>query len=80
VFSCRIARWTAIRGQLEIAGDTILSVAFPRCIDDLADFELVEEGNPYREWCVPAAHINGVAHVAFYERDDSWIAPPEEGS
>jgi hypothetical protein len=27
-------------------------------MESLADFELVEEGKPYREWCLPAALVN----------------------
>ena len=30
---------------------------------DLADFELVEDAKPYREWCVPAELVNRVAVV-----------------
>jgi hypothetical protein len=25
-------------------------------LEDLADYELIEDGKPYREWCVPADH------------------------
>jgi hypothetical protein len=38
-------------------GDERLQVEFPDEVD-LSDFELIEEGKPYREWCVPAALIN----------------------
>lgn len=43
-------------------GDQVLRVEFPSDVD-LADFELIEEHKPYREWCVPAALINERATV-----------------
>ena len=38
-------------------GDQVLEVTLPDDLD-LGDFELVEGGKPYREWCVPAALLN----------------------
>lgn len=38
-------------------GGQILQVELPDDID-LGDFEVIEEGKPYREWCVPADLIN----------------------
>jgi hypothetical protein len=43
-------------------GDQILRVELPDAVD-LDDFEVVEDGKPYREWCVPAALINEHATV-----------------
>ena len=44
--------------------------------DDLVldDFELLEEGKGYREWCVPAGLLNGPGKVrALAEADDEQI-------
>ncbi len=43
-------------------GDQVLRVEIPDDVD-LRDFELIEDGKPYREWCVPAALINTHATV-----------------
>jgi hypothetical protein len=40
-------------------GDQVLEITLPAEID-LADFEIVEDHKGYREWCVPAAVINGL--------------------
>ena len=36
---------------------------------DMGDFEVIEEGKPYREWCVPAALINDRATVTLVDVD-----------
>ncbi|MER6557228.1 hypothetical protein ABT300_05585 [Streptomyces sp. NPDC001027] len=38
-------------------GEDVLAVTLPSGLD-LADYELVQEGSTYREWCVPAALLN----------------------
>ena len=38
-------------------GDELLEVILPSEIN-IADWELIEDGKPYREWCVPAALLN----------------------
>jgi hypothetical protein len=50
-------------------GDQVLRVEFPDDVD-LGAFELVEEDQPYREWCVPAALINEYATVTPMTEDD----------
>jgi hypothetical protein len=42
----------------------VLAVTFDLLPSALADFELIEEGKPYREWCVPAEIIRTKATVA----------------
>ncbi len=37
-------------------GDTVLEIEIVE--SDIAEFEVIEEGKPYREWCVPAAVLN----------------------
>jgi hypothetical protein len=44
-------------------GDVVLEVTVSLSAEDLSLFELIEEGKPYREWCVPAGRLNGVAGV-----------------
>jgi hypothetical protein len=43
-------------------GDQVMRVELDDDVD-LDDFEVVVEGSPYREWCVPAALINEHATV-----------------
>jgi hypothetical protein len=45
-------------------GDTVLVVNLRVPPSYLADYELVEEGRTYREWCIPAAILNQGASVA----------------
>jgi hypothetical protein len=48
----------------EITDPIVLAVTFDLLPSALADFELIEEGKPYREWCVPAEIIRTKATVA----------------
>lgn len=50
-------------------GDQVLAVEFG---DDvrLDEFELVEDGAPYREWCVPAEILNRHAMVRLLVDDE----------
>lgn len=41
-----------------VTGDALIAVDLPIQDADLADFEWIEEGKPYREWLVPAELIN----------------------
>jgi hypothetical protein len=43
-------------------GGDLIEVLLPDGTD-LADYEIAEEGKPYREWCVPAAFLNRAATV-----------------
>jgi hypothetical protein len=67
-------------------GDQVLKVEFPDDVD-LDDFELVEEGKPYREWCVPAALINERATLTLMSEDEvdaawaeRWQPGPRESN
>ncbi len=48
-------------------GDKVLAVnlSIP-----LAEYEIVEEGKPYREWCVPADLINAQGTVTLMTQDE----------
>lgn len=48
-------------------GDQVLRVEFRDDVD-LREFEVIEDGKPYREWCVPAALINTEATVTLDSR------------
>jgi hypothetical protein len=37
-------------------GDTLLSIEIPEEV--IAEFEWIEDGKPYREWCIPAKTVN----------------------
>jgi len=56
-------------------GDILLEVLVNLTEDDISDFEIIEEGKPYREWCIPAELIN-TNTTGLQEVDDSdWIDP-----
>ena len=38
--------------------------------DLLADYEVIEDGKPYREWCAPAELVNGNAVVVLLTQDE----------
>lgn len=38
-------------------GDTALRVLLDLSLEELQQYEWVEEGKPYREWQIPAAHL-----------------------
>ena len=46
-----------------VHGDTVLVVTLSVSLSDLADYELIEEGKPYREWCIPAELVNRCTRV-----------------
>ena len=50
-------------------GVQVLRVEFPDDVD-LDEYQLIEDGKPYREWCVPAALINDHAKVTLMTEDD----------
>jgi hypothetical protein len=39
-------------------GDTVLRLRASLAADALREYEIIEEGKPYREWCVPANLLN----------------------
>jgi hypothetical protein len=62
--------------MLDVAGvwlsDRIMNVRRASCSSksrmdsqdsELADIEIIEDGKPYREWCVPAVIVNRTAAV-----------------
>ncbi len=50
-------------------GEQVLLILFPADVD-LSDHEIVEDGKPYREWCVPAAIINTRATVTLLSQEE----------
>lgn len=48
-------------------GDEVLQVELDVAIGELADFEWVEEGKSYREWCIPAEFIAAHGRVTAAE-------------
>ena len=49
----------------------MLEVTFPEAAD-LFEWEIVEEGKTYREWCMPAAVINRDAIVRLVSEDEAF--------
>jgi hypothetical protein len=45
-------------GNEGAGGNHLLEVILPDDCCDFSYYELVEEGKPYREWCIPAEIIN----------------------
>jgi hypothetical protein len=52
-------------------GQQLIEVILPDSID-ISDYELVEEGKPYREWCVPAEFINENASLRIVPFDEKF--------
>jgi hypothetical protein len=50
----------------------VLLVEFPDDVD-LGDFEIVEDGQPYREWCTPAELSNAYATVRLMTEDELGV-------
>ena len=47
----------------DVKGETVLAVALSVPLSSLEDYELIEEGKSYREWCVPARIINKIGRL-----------------
>lgn len=54
-------------GDDQIAGDTVLAVEIP--YDVAAGYEWTDGGDRYREFCIPAAVVNGYAPFAIVDPD-----------
>ena len=59
----------ALDGNEGAGGGDLLEVALPDDVE-LAPFEVIEDGKPYREWCVPAALVNERAAVRLMSEDE----------
>lgn len=57
-------------------GDILLKVSLSLAENDIAPYEWIEKGKPYREWLAPAALINPAAQVAIVEEDDPSLPSP----
>lgn len=51
-------------------GEQVFRVEFLNAADLLTGIEIIEEGKPYREWCVPAAIINSRATVTLLTQEE----------
>ena len=54
-------------------GEDLIEVTLPEKVD-LSDYELVEDGKPYREWCVPSKLLNTQAHLRLLTEDEADAA------
>jgi hypothetical protein len=50
-------------------GNQVLKITLPDGCD-ISDYELIEEGKHYREWCVPSELINLLGQVNLFEDMD----------
>jgi hypothetical protein len=55
-------------------GNHLLEVTLPDDCYDFSYYELVEEGKPYREWCIPAEIINRHGTVRFATPDEENVS------
>ena len=55
-------------------GDQLIEVTLPGEVN-LDEFELVQEGMPYRQWCVPAELLNTCAHLHLLSEDEETDLP-----
>jgi hypothetical protein len=56
-------------------GDTVLKIALALPEAEIAYFEVVEEGKPYREWCIPARILNEKGTAILLSADDAAAIP-----
>lgn len=49
-------------GQGAKSNDVLLRIYLPS-EEEIAEYEWVNEGSPYREWCVPAELLNGSGRI-----------------
>ena len=54
-------------------GEDLIEVTLPEKVD-LSGYELVEDGKPYREWCVPAELLNARALLRLLTEDEADAA------
>ena len=62
-------------------GDTVLKVDHDLADAELAHYEWVEEGKPYREFLIPAEVINARGKAAIESRDrhePDWVIEPDD--
>jgi hypothetical protein len=52
-----------------VKGSQVLKITLPDEYD-ISDYELLEEGKHYREWCVPSELINILGQVELWEDVD----------
>jgi hypothetical protein len=46
------------------------AVQFRVSLDDLEDYEAIEDEKPFREWVIPAAYIRAHAEVKIADEED----------
>ncbi len=56
-------------------GNQLLEVTLPEDCCDFSYYELVEEGKPYREWCIPAAIINQHGTAQLQSEEERFLKP-----
>jgi hypothetical protein len=57
-------------------GDVVFKVNMDLPESAIADYEWLEEGKPYREWCIPAALVNAHMTLTEFSEGDDLLAPP----
>jgi len=57
-------------------GDTLLKIDIDLSERDVSDYEIVEDGKPYREWCIPAELINPRMTVSLTDYESEWRPNP----
>lgn len=50
--------------------DVLLAIELDLTDDESADYELVEDMKPYREWCIPAAVLNARGRTRLVDSHD----------
>ena len=59
------------------SSDVVLAVTFAStALSDLDEYELVEDGKSYREWCIPASVVQRRTIVQIAETDDGVAELP----
>ena len=62
--------------EMEVAkGDMVLKIALALPETEIADFEIIGDGKPYREWCIPANILNEKGAAVLLSAEDAVAIP-----
>jgi hypothetical protein len=56
-------------------GDVVLEIALALPETEIANFEVIEEDKPYREWCIPAQTLNEKGAAILLSAEDAAAIP-----
>jgi hypothetical protein len=58
-----------------VKGDAVLEIALALRETEIANFEIIEDDKPYREWCIPARILNEKGAAILLSAEDAAAIP-----